>query len=44
MKVKYHVRFLQEAVEFLENLDPKTREKIYYNIRKAQVAVDNEVK
>jgi phage-related protein len=43
MKSKFDVEFLPEAVEFLEGLDDKTREKIYYNIRKAQVVNDNEL-
>ena len=34
---------LPEAIEFLENLDAKTREKIYYNIKKAQFVNDNEL-
>lgn len=41
MKEKFKVQFLEEAVEFLESLDNKTREKIIYNIRKAQVINDN---
>lgn len=43
MKAKFEVEFLPEAVEFLEGLDDKTREKIYYTIRKAQVVNDNEL-
>jgi phage-related protein len=38
--VKFNVRFLEEAAEFLESIDPKAREKIIYNIRKAQVTND----
>lgn len=34
---------LQEAVEFLEHLDSKTREKIYYNLKKSQFVNDNEL-
>jgi len=34
---RFKVRFLEEAVEFLESLEEKPREKVYYNIRKAQV-------
>ena len=40
---KFKVRFLEEAFEFLENLDEKAREKVYYNIRKAQVTNDKEL-
>lgn len=34
---------MPEAVEFVENLDEKTREKIYYNIKKSQMVNDNEL-
>jgi phage-related protein len=40
---KFKVRFLEEAAEFLDSLDDKTREKIIYNIRKAQVINDNDL-
>ena len=43
MTEKFKVRFLDEAHEFLENLDEKAREKIYYNIKKAQVTNDKEL-
>ena len=43
MKPKFAVRMLPEAVDFLENLDDKAREKVYYNIRKAQLINDNEL-
>jgi len=36
MKQNFEVELLPEAVEFLNNLDFKEREKIYYNIKKAQ--------
>ena len=36
MKKSFEVEFLGEAVAFLEDLDDKARNKIYYNIRKAQ--------
>ena len=32
MTEKFQVRFLEEAAEFMDNLDEKVREKIYYNI------------
>jgi hypothetical protein len=32
---KFKVQFLEDAKEFLNNLDDKPREKIIYNIRKA---------
>jgi hypothetical protein len=34
---KFKVQFLDEAAEFLDNLDENAREKIIYNIRKSQV-------
>jgi phage-related protein len=40
---KFKVQLLEEADEFLESLDPKSKEKIIYNIRKAQVTNDNEL-
>ncbi len=41
MKPKYRIEFLDEAVEFLNNLDEKAREKIYYNLKKSQIKNDN---
>jgi phage-related protein len=43
MTPKFDIELLPEAVEFLENLDAKAREKIYYNIKKAQFINDNEL-
>ena len=43
MKQIFEVEFLPKAVEFLENLDEKAREKVYYNIRKSQFVRDNEL-
>lgn len=43
MNPKFEVELLPEAIEFLENLDDKTREKIYYNIKKSQFISDNEL-
>ena len=40
---KFRIEFLEEANEFLNGLNPKAREKIIYNIRKAQVLNDNEL-
>ncbi len=37
MKVKFEVIFLEQAIEFVETLDSKTRNKIYYNIDKAKL-------
>lgn len=43
MTERFKVIFLEEAAEFLDNLDDKAREKIIYNIRKAQVINDKEL-
>ena len=43
MKQNFDVELLPDAVEFLESLDDKTREKIYYNIKKSQFVNDNEL-
>ena len=43
MKVIFEVELLPDAIEFLENLDEKVRDKIYYNIRKSQVVNDNRI-
>ncbi|HEY4788095.1 MAG TPA: type II toxin-antitoxin system RelE/ParE family toxin [Bacteroidales bacterium] len=43
MTEKFKVRFLEEAKVFLDSLDEKAREKIIYNIRKAQVSNDKEL-
>ena len=43
MKPTFEIEFLFEAIEFLENLDPKTREKIYYNLKKSQFVNDQEL-
>lgn len=37
---KFKVRFLEESADFLDNIDIKAREKIIYNIRKAQIVND----
>ena len=43
MKPKFEVEFLSEAEDFMESLNPKAREKIYYNIRKSSITLDNEL-
>jgi len=43
MKKKFNVDFLGEAIDFMESLDEKTREKIYYNLRKSQVVNNPEL-
>ena len=43
MEKRFEVGFLQDAVRFMNGLDKKSQEKIYYNIRKAQVTNDPEL-
>lgn len=40
MNKKFEVLFLEQALDFLESLDLKTREKIYYSIDKAKLRLD----
>ncbi len=40
MNKNFEVIFLEQALDFLESLDLKTREKIYYNIDKAKLGLD----
>ncbi len=39
----FEVVFLPDAVSFLEELDQKARDKVYYNIRKAREVKDDEI-
>jgi len=43
MKPKFEIELLPDAVDFLEKLEDKAREKVYYNIKKAQLVSDNEL-
>ncbi len=43
MTKKFKVEFLPDAVNFMEEPDRKAQEKIYYNLRKAQVTNDPEL-
>ena len=43
MKKIFDVDLLPKAVDFLENLDENTREKVYYNIKKSQFMRDSEL-
>lgn len=40
---KFKVEFLEEASEFLDNIDEKVRDKIIYNITKARFSNDKEL-
>ncbi len=42
MLPNFEIELLPEAIKFLENLDDKTREKIYYNLKKSQFVNDKE--
>lgn len=43
MTERFKVKFLAEASQFLDNIESKAREKIIFNIRKAQVISDKEL-
>ena len=43
MNPNFDIELLPEAIEFLESINDKAREKIYYNIKKAQFVNDNEL-
>ncbi len=43
MKPGFEVAFLPDAIEFLESLNDKAREKIFYNIKKAQFINDSDL-
>jgi len=40
MKAKFDVIFLEEAIDFIDNLDEKTQNKIYYNIDRVKLVND----
>ena len=43
MDYKFRVDFLEEVKDFLDNLDEKARDKIFYNIWKARSTNDKEL-
>lgn len=43
MKPNFDIELLPEVVDFLDKIDTKTREKIYYNIKKAQYVNDKDL-
>ena len=43
MQARFKIEFLQEASDFLDSLEDKTRDKVIYNIWKAQATNDNEL-
>ena len=43
MKPNFEIELLPEAIAFLDKIDNKTREKIYYNVKKSQFVNDREL-
>lgn len=43
MNPKFKIELLEEVKKFLDSLDEKARDKIIYNMRKAQVVNNNEL-
>lgn len=43
MEYKFRVEFLEEANQFLDGLDEKARDKIFYNIWKSRSTNDKEL-
>ncbi len=39
MKPKYRIELLKDAVDFLNALDEKAREKIYYNLKNLKLVM-----
>jgi len=39
----FKVKFLEDAKQFLDSLDEKTRDKIFYNIWKSTISKDEEL-
>ena len=40
---KFEVKLLNEATDFLNNLDEKSRNKVFFNLKKAQMKNDSEI-
>jgi phage-related protein len=43
LKPHFEIAFLPQAVDFMEKLQDKAREKVYYNIKKSQFVRDEEL-
>jgi len=41
-EAKFDVDYLEEAMNFLESVAPKAREKIFYNINKSRYVIDKD--
>jgi hypothetical protein len=37
----FEIKILEDAKQFLDSIDEKAREKVIYNMRKAQITKDN---
>lgn len=43
MKPHFDIAFLPQAEEFMDRLNDKAREKVYYNMKKSQFVRDDEL-
>jgi phage-related protein len=43
LRPNFAIELLPDAVSFMDSVDEKAREKIYFNMRKAQHILDNEI-
>lgn len=43
MTERFKVELLDQALEFLDKLDEKSRDKVIYNIHKSRAVLDNEL-
>jgi phage-related protein len=43
MDFRFEVEFLEEAKDFLDSLEHKTREKVIYNVWKSRMTVDSDL-
>ncbi len=42
-KPKFQIAYMEEAIEFLESLPPKAKNKVVYNIGKSMYSIDKEI-
>jgi len=43
MEPKFDVEFLKAAIDFIDNLDEKPREKVLYNLHKSRFIIDKKL-
>lgn len=43
MEEKFHIQFLEEALQFIDSLDEKAKDKVIYNVTKAKYSNDKEL-